>query len=196
MVSCKGSLALSQGSHLLSKPCPKTSIMTSCTAVPLPSQEDHPMFPCESHWVACLRSICRRIHFSRSLPQRHLAHNISSSDERKKTAGTSNARAVSAPFATMDALLVTEAFVSPLPKNFSIPSEDLACEENASRHAPQTCYDLGDLAPDATFAGTCTVTRGHDLAFRLQLDRVLVRVGARVPWGRLHRGRFAKVGFT
>eukprot|EP00752_Nemacystus_decipiens_P009312 g8321.t1 len=27
-------------------------------------------------------------------------------------------------------------------------------------------------------------------------DRTIVRVGARVPWGRLHRGRFAKVLFT
>lgn len=27
------------------------------------------------------------------------------------------------------------------------------------------------------------------------LDKVILRVGARVPWGRLHRGRFAKVSF-
>lgn len=151
------------------------------------------MATCESHWVACLRSICRRVHFSRSLPQRHSAHNLPSSDESKETTGTSHARAVSAQLATRNALLVTEAFVSPLPKNASIPAEDLACEENATRQVPQYCNDLDGLAPDATFTGTRTFTRGHHLAFHLQLDRVLVRVGARVPWGRLHRGRFAKV---
>lgn len=43
-----------------------------------------------------------------------------------------------------------------------------------------------------TIAGSNERKHGHDFS-RLSLNRMLLRVGARVPWGRQHRGRFAKV---
>lgn len=70
-------------------------------------------------------------------------------------------------------------------------------EENNTQHRlskfEQDCNHFCPAEMETfTIAGSNERKHGDNFA-RLSLNRMLLRVGARVPWGRQHRGRFAKV---
>lgn len=182
------------------------------------SQENITIRDLNASWMACLGSLCGRMRDSSvsteaevgetrhqlradqqpapfdSDPQRHAAesptsagsnhHNQGTPSDQSEpdvnpndhcpsptAAGTASVEDVTVPFRSARTALGRGAGVLAQESNFS-------CRAQIEAPATVPIQDVRENAAEVA---------------RLSLDRTLVRVGARVPWGPRHRGRFAKV---
>lgn len=164
------------------------------------SQVDDSIDDCGARWTACLDSICKRI---RTLPCAKLwAVESSSVDENSylydaKSSPTSTissqsgARAI--PRASRDLANLQVQSISTLDI-----SEEVVTTPSSSAAACARVNNNEGVCESSALSGIHSSEDRVDLeiddgGLRLGLHRVLVRVGARVPWGRRHRARFAKV---
>lgn len=184
----------------------------------------------ENGWIACLRSLCRRLHATVSVRgQRVEPAGVTSTDNGRRYGEREGERG--------SAEIVADCHAEPRPTQLESAGEGLVkrleCPETAAdvdKAGEDTLQPMGTgpvaaatidrseativARPEKVNPPPTSVDDAERDTSRLQgvrdglpafssdrkepqgglwFDRALLRVGARVPWGRRHRGRFAKV---
>lgn len=146
-------------------------------------QEDGPVSACEEYWADCLEILCKRL---RAVAHEDGADGADGADGLLQGAGT---------FADLpDAEALSPGTGGARAGTLLGPDRGLGPSRGGGAERQVVAgYRDGSCREESRASEGDSTGREESAGLRLRLNRVLARVGTRVPWGRLHRGKFAKV---